>query len=105
MKTDRKKVISKLKKLNEWLKTHRHLKVREIITRINQSLEGHYRYYGVTDNTRSLERFRYQVLMRLYKWLNRRSQRRSYTWASFVERLLTIMPIVKPKVYVSLFYR
>ena len=43
VKTDRKKATSKLKKLNEWLKTHRHLKVREIITRINQSLEGHYR--------------------------------------------------------------
>ena len=105
VKTDRKKATSKLKKLNEWLKTHRHLEVKDIITKINQSLEGHYRYYGVTDNTKSLERFRYQVLMRLYKWLNRRSQRKSYSWDNFVERVLSIMPVVKPKVYVSLFYR
>ncbi len=105
VKTDRKKASSKLKKLNEWLKTHRYLTVKEIIMKINQSLEGHYRYYGVTDNSKSLERFRYQVVMRLFKWLNRRSQRKSYTWASFVERLLSIMPVVKPKVYVSLFYR
>jgi len=40
VKTDRKKANSKLKKLNEWLKTHRHLEVKDIITKINQSLEG-----------------------------------------------------------------
>ena len=105
VKTDRKKMISKLKKLNEWLKSHRHLAVKDIIRRVNQSLTGHYHYYGVTDNRRSLERFRHMVVALLYKWLNRRSQRKSYNWESYSNGLLVIFPIVQPKTYVSLFYR
>lgn len=101
-RTDRKKMISKL---NIWLKTHRHWAVKEIFSKINQSLVGHYHYYGVTDNTKNLERFRDMVTGLLFKWLNRRSQRRSYTWKEFEERLLAKFPIARPKVYVSLFYR
>jgi len=105
VKTNRKKRISKLKKLNEWLKSHRHYAVRDIIKRINQSLTGHYHYYGVTDNTKSLERFRHMVVGLLFKWINRRSQRRSYNWDGFNNGLLVTFPIVQPKIYVSLFYR
>lgn len=105
VKTNRKKMISKLKKLNEWLKSHRPYAVKDIIKRINQSLSGHYHYYGVTDNTKSLERFRHMVVGLLFKWLNRRSQKRSYNWDGFNNGLLVTFPIVQPNIYVSLFYR
>ena len=105
VKTDRKKLISKLKKLNIWLKEHRHLPVKEIIKRINQGLRGHYQYYGVTDNTRSLERFLYMAKGLLFKWLNRRSQRRSFDWEEFSTRILGLFPLLRPTIKVSLFYR
>ena len=105
VKTDRKKVISKLKMLNVWLKEHRHLPVKEIIKRINQGLRGHYQYYGVTDNARNLERFRYMVRNLLFKWLNRRSQRRSYSWEQFKARIMAVFPLLPPTTKVSLFYR
>ena len=105
VQSNRKKITSKLKKLNAWLKEHRHYEVKDIIKRINQSLSGHYHYYGVTDNTKSLERFRQMVLSLLYKWLNRRSQKRSYAWDTFNNGLLVTFPIIQPKIYVSLFYR
>ena len=105
VKTDRKKVISKLKKLNVWLKEHRHYRLKDMIERINQSLRGHYQYYGVTDNTKSLERFLSLVQGLLFKWLNRRSQRRSYTWEAFNSRVLEIFPLLRPKITVSLYYR
>ncbi len=105
MRTDRKKMVGKLKKLNLWLKGHRHWAVKEILAKINQSLRGHYHYYGVTDNTRNLERFRSMVTGLVFKWLNRRSQRKSYNWKEFREKLLAKFPIILPKVYVSLFYR
>jgi group II intron reverse transcriptase/maturase len=105
VKTDRKKVISKLKKLNVWLKEHRHYRLKDIIERINQSLRGHYQYYGVTDNTKSLERFLDLVTGLLFKWLNRRSQRRSYSWREFNTRVLGLFPLLRPKIKVSLFYR
>jgi group II intron reverse transcriptase/maturase len=104
-RTDRKKMISKLKKLNLWLKEHRHWAMNELFVRINQSLLGHYHYYGVTDNTKCVERFRDMVIGLLFKWLNRRSQRQSYTWREFNDKLLAKFPVVQPKVYVTLFYR
>jgi hypothetical protein len=39
-------------------------------------------YFGLPDNSRSLHRLYGHVLRSLYKWLNRRSQRRSYNWSS-----------------------
>ena len=105
VKTDRKKVISKLKKLNIWLKEHRHYRLKDMIERINQSLRGHYQYYGVTDNTRNVERFLLLVTRLLFKWLNRRSQRRSYNWETFNSRVLAIFPLLRPKITVSLSYR
>jgi group II intron reverse transcriptase/maturase len=105
VRTDRKKIISKLKKLNMWLKEHRHYRLKDIIGRLNQSLRGHYQYYGVTDNTKSLERFLDTVRKLLFKWLNRRSQRRSYTWEAFNTRVMVIFPLLRPRITVSLFYR
>lgn len=105
VKTDRKKLVSKLKKLNIWLKEHRHYRLQAIIERINQSLRGHYQYYGVTDNTKSLERFLHMAKALLFKWLNRRSQRHSYTWEKFNKHIMVILPLLQPRIKVSLFYR
>ena len=105
VKTDRKKVISKLKKLNTWLKENRHKRLKDMIERINQSLRGHYQYYGVTDNSESLERFLHLVTGLLFKWVNRRSQRCSYTWEAFTTRVLAKFPLLKPRIKVCLFYR
>ena len=37
-------------------------------------------YYGITDNTQSLSDFGYRMMKSLFKWLNRRSQKKSYNW-------------------------
>ena len=105
VKSDRKKMMTKLKKLNIWLKSNRHTPIKELIGRLNKSLRGYYNYYGVTDNTRSLQMFSYTVKGLLFKWLNRRSQKRSFTWESFKTRVLSRFPLVQPKIKVSLFYR
>jgi len=49
-----------------------------IMEKVELKLRGHYAYYGVTDNYRGVARFHREVT-KLYEWLNRRSQRRSYT--------------------------
>lgn len=43
-------------------------------------LAGYWQYYGVTGNGRSLCKFWRLVVVGLYKWLNRRSQKRGLTW-------------------------
>ena len=105
VKTSKKKFRSKLAKMKEWIKTHRTMPIRELIKKVNEKLAGHYQYYGVTDNTRELKSFQQATIWLLYKWLNRRSQKRSYSIDAFFNGLLTTFPIIEPRINVSLFYR
>ncbi|MDL1975390.1 MAG: group II intron reverse transcriptase/maturase, partial [Deltaproteobacteria bacterium] len=43
-------------------------------------LRGHFAYYGVTDNSRGISRFAYEVRCLLFKWLNRRGKRGCMSW-------------------------
>ena len=85
-----------------WLKDSRILTKDELMKKLSIKLNGYFRYYGITDNTRSISNFRYKVRRYLFKWLNRRSQRRSYTWDGF-QMFLNIYPLPKAKIYVNIF--
>ena len=103
VKSDRKKMASKLNKCNMWIKENRHkLRPHEIIRKLNMSLTGYYNYYAVTDNLKTLEIFMRIVIKQLYYWLNRRSQRNSYTWEEF-NALLKRLPIKYPRIKHSLY--
>jgi Retron-type reverse transcriptase len=83
-RTARKKFRNSVKRVAEWCRKNRHLRVKEQFRRLNAKLRGYYNYYGVNGNYASLDEF-FQQLQRLHqKWLNRRSQRPSYTWAGYV---------------------
>ncbi|HBA46623.1 MAG TPA: hypothetical protein DCZ91_02240 [Lachnospiraceae bacterium] len=56
----------------------------------------------ITDNIRSIGKFRYEAGKSLFCWLNRRSQRRSYTWEEF-RRMQKEYPLASPKIYVSVY--
>jgi RNA-directed DNA polymerase len=47
----------------------------EVWETLNRKLQGHYQYYGVTDNWRWMAAFRDEVLRLAFNWLHRRSQR------------------------------
>jgi len=101
-KTSKKKMRLRLKEMNLWLKANRHLRLIELIKALNLKLRGHYRYYGITDNSMSLNRYFYHTERLLFKWLNQRSQKRSYDWEGF-GKMLKIFPLVKPKIYFSVY--
>jgi group II intron reverse transcriptase/maturase len=105
VRTSKKKYRSKVLKMKEWIKSHRMMPVEELVRKINEKLAGHYQYYGVTDNTREIKCFQNATKWLLFKWLNRRSQRRSYSQNDFFNGLLRTFPILEPKIRVSLFYR
>jgi len=46
-------------------------------------LRGYWNYYGVIGNSKSLQRYWKEVQKILWKWLNRRSQRKSYKLKGF----------------------
>lgn len=102
-KTSKKKFVKKCRKMHELIRTMRTMKLKDIIKKINQILVGYYHYYGITDNSRAIKRFRYVVIKELFYWLNRRSQRRSYTWEGFLEMIDKEYPIAEAKIYVSIY--
>jgi hypothetical protein len=89
--TSKKKYRAKLQAVKEWLRTERNrVKTGELLGRGKRLLEGHLEYYAITDNGKMCNEFRRQVGRQLFKWLNRRSQRRSYTWERFNDALAWI---------------
>jgi RNA-directed DNA polymerase len=81
----------------QWCKESRGLKIREIIEKLNKKLRGYYEYYGMIGNSRSLREFFNKLEIILKKWLNRRSQRKSYTWEGFRE-MIKQYPQLKPMI-------
>jgi len=96
-RTSRKKLKSAIKRFTEWCVKNRDLKPRVLFRRLNAKLRGYYNYYGVYGNYDSLKQFFEQVILILFKWLNRRSQRRSYNWEGF-DQLLKHYRIERPRI-------
>jgi len=84
LKTKAKAMRTKLKKVKEWIKQERNRKPLKEIWKILQSkLRGHVQYYGISHNIDQVEIFIYGATRIVFKWLNRRSQRKSFTWERF----------------------
>ena len=102
-KTSRKKYTAKCRAMNEWLKAIRNqFKTKEWWKILKAKLQGHYQYYGVSENYDSIVRF-YKVTVRLvWKWMNRRSQKRKMNWDRFT-KYLEHYPLPKPKIMHSFY--
>jgi len=96
-RTARAKLRASLQRFTQWCKENRHRRLRELFKQLNGKLRGYYQYYGVHGNSASLQHFFDGVVRRLWKWLNRRSQRPSYTWQGF-KTLLTHFKIERPRI-------
>ena len=84
VKTSGKRMRSKLRAVNDWARTNRSRYPLPYIWAVFcAKLRGHIHYYGVSFNSRALQTFRKKAARILFKWLNRRSQRRSFNWKQF----------------------
>lgn len=101
-KTSKKKFAKKCKEMNRLISSIRSWPLKLIVKKLNQVLVGYYHYYGITDNFDAIERFRNRVEKLLFYWLNRRSQKISYTWTKFKD-MLKVYPLAPPKLYVSIY--
>ena len=81
----------------QWIKGKYSLKLREWLPQLRRKLTGFRNYFGLPDNSRSLSHLYNYVLHNLYKWLNRRSGRKSYNWSNF-KKMLSYFKIEVPKV-------
>lgn len=84
-RTSRPKLHKSIVELTKWCRKHRSYPICIIFQKLNAKLRGYYNYYGIIGNYKSLSEFFYHVERILFKWLNRRSDRRSYNWAGYQE--------------------
>jgi len=101
-KTAKKKQRAKLKEMNQWIRRNRHLRLKELFGMVNLKLRGHYQYYGISGNFESIGNFLFETQKMLFKWLNRRSQKRSYTWEGF-NQLCKVFPLAHPRIYFNMY--
>ena len=100
-KTSGKRFRRSLKAIKEWGWKNRHLPLREQQEQINQKLRGHYAYYGISGNCRSLSKL-YQQVRRLWrKWLGRRNRDGPMNWQAF-GNLLINYPLICPRIVHSI---
>ena len=101
-KTSRKKQKTKIAKMKMWIRQRMHKPLKETIKSLNRKLVGHYNYYGITDNSKSIHAFYYHTVRQLYKTLKRRTQKHRMSWERY-KKLLTYMPITKPSIQVNVY--
>jgi RNA-directed DNA polymerase len=91
-KTQRERIHKKLQALGAQLKTLRTEGTRAMQEYVRLHLRGHIQYFGVSGNSRSVGTYVFHVGRLLFKWLNRRSERRSFKETRYYAWLLTWLP-------------
>ena len=102
-KTSAKKFRKACKEMNLWLRTVRGTaKLKDWWPTLQAKLRGHYQYYGISGNRRAIERFNYVTRRLVFKWINRRSQKTSFSWEGFVA-YLEHYPLPAPRIVHNLY--
>jgi len=100
-KTRKARLAQAIKNAYDFCRSQRHKPVAVQHKALVSRIRGHFVYFGVNDNQRSLKALVYWSGRAWHKWLNRRSQRARLNWDRFND-LLKDYPLPRPKVYVNL---
>jgi group II intron reverse transcriptase/maturase len=83
-RTSRKKLGQSLHEFADWARKARcYLRKGEILREAKRRITGHLNYYAITDNSDQCQRYVYYATRLVFKWINRKSQRRAYSWEGF----------------------
>ncbi len=102
VKTSRKRMARALKTMNDYFKQNRSQSLKQLWEMASVKVRGHFQYYGVSWNSESIDKFRHETEVIAFAWLNRRSQKRSFTWEQFIN-FRKRYPLPKEKIYYSFF--
>jgi group II intron reverse transcriptase/maturase len=100
-KTRRARLTRAIRSVYEWCRSHLHQPVKEQHAALTRRIQGHFNYFGVSGNMRSLKAITHPARRAWFKWLNRRSQRARLTWERF-EDLLRDFPLPDPQIIVNI---
>lgn len=103
LRTKAKTMRSKLIKVKEWIKQIKdRMPLKKIWKIFTAKLRGHVNYYGVSHNAENVSKFLNEAKKIVFKWLNRRSQRKSFTWEKYA-KYITAHPLPTVKIVHRLF--
>lgn len=101
-KTTKSNFARKLKDIQEWLKAIRsQVPLKEWWPILKSKLTGHYNYFGVSGNSRSIDNFYHRVEKIIHKSINRRGGKER--WYKWTRNYLELNPLPKPKIKFSLY--
>lgn len=96
-KTASDRITRFLRRLNEWCRRNRHAPLAWQHAQLLSKLRGHYGYYGITGNSKSLSSLHHWAKRTWRKWLSRRSRDANLTWKRF-NLLLKRYPLPNPRI-------
>jgi hypothetical protein len=111
---DQRRAVTRPAAVYDWCRCHRRLSIPAQHAALTRRIRGHFNYFGVNGNQRSLGRLYHHARRAWFKWLCRtsvrfrkvrtvpgRSQKKRLNWERFVD-LLRDFPIPRPRVYVQI---
>jgi RNA-directed DNA polymerase len=87
-----------LRMIAAWCRCNRHEPIGVQYHGIWPKLKGHFQYFGLLDNLRTLWCVRYRAICIWKKWLSRRHRSGCFTWAQMNETLKYLI-LPKPRIY------
>ena len=101
-KTSSKRFRKSIRKYKKWIKNNRTTPIKEFMKKLNRKIVGTYNYYSVSVNFKSIRKFYRGILHLVFKWLNRRSQKKSFSWDKY-KLFLKKYTIKRPSIKVNLY--
>ena len=84
VRTSKKKLKAKRQTVKKWLHDNMHKPIAPTMQTIQRALQGHFNYYGVNGNLAQLYKFWKYVKYAYYKVLNKRHQKRSMRYKTYL---------------------
>lgn len=102
-KTSKSNLSRKLKEITSFVKEVRsRVSLKEWWPVLKSKVAGHINYFGVSGNYRWLEQFIQRVTCIAFKWINRRSQKKSMNWEQYA-RHLSFNPLPQARITYRLY--
>jgi len=100
-RTSEKKLKAKRRAVKEWMRVHMHYPIVDTLKKLSTKLVGHYRYYGISGNIKSLSKFYFYCMRTMFATLRRRGHKKRINWQTF-NRMLKSIGVATPKIYVNI---
>lgn len=101
IRTSKKKLKQKFEVAKKWLHDKMHAPLIEVGLSIRKKIIGHYAYYGINGNYRSLVKFYKYIKYTWYYTLRKRGQKNKIKYLDYL-RIWNYLEIPKPKIYINI---